>query len=68
MTFNWIMSLAIFGAVLYGLVPYLDETTVPEIPKTVTIMYGSLHRVAWAVGVSWVIFACVRGYGGIFIY
>lgn len=61
------------GAVIYGLVPYLDETAVPEIPNAVSLTYGALHRTAWALAVSWVIFACIRGYGGtstlkVFIY
>ena len=63
--FTWIFTLAMFGAIIFGLIPYLDESTVPEIPKAITIIYGSLHRVAWSIGISWIIFACVRGYGGI---
>jgi len=56
--------LGIFAAVIFGLIPYLDINTVPEIPKVVTVTYGALHRTAWGIGVSWMIFACARGYGG----
>ena len=26
--------------------------------------YAALHRSAWASGIAWLIYACVRGYGG----
>ncbi|XP_037079592.1 nose resistant to fluoxetine protein 6-like [Pollicipes pollicipes] len=28
------------------------------------VSYGSLHRLAWGIALSWVVFACVNGYGG----
>ena len=59
---GWILSVGISLAVIYGLVPYLDQAT--EIPRAVTITYGSLHRTAWACSVAWIIYACIRGYGG----
>lgn len=52
------------AAVIFGMVPYLDETEVPDIDPAITVTYGALHRAAWACAVSWVIFACIRGYGG----
>ena len=62
--FNWILAIGGFGAIIFGLVPYLDETKVPEIPLAVTVSYGALHRAAWAIFLGWVVFACERGYGG----
>lgn len=61
---NWIVTLGVFGAIIFGLIPYLDETKVPEIPLGVTISYGALHRTAWAAFLAWVVFACASGYGG----
>jgi peptidoglycan/LPS O-acetylase OafA/YrhL len=26
--------------------------------------YGGFHRLGWAIGLSWVIFACTKGMGG----
>lgn len=61
---GWILSVAIGLAIIYGLIPYLDEEKVPEIDSAIKITYGSLHRLAWALVVGWVVWACVRGYGG----
>lgn len=61
---GWILAAATSAAVVYGLIPYLDEKTVPVINPWFTILYGSLNRVAWAAAVGWVIFACIYGYGG----
>jgi hypothetical protein len=58
------MSSAIILAVIYGLIPYLDETAVPAIDPTVSLFYGSLHRTAWAAAVAWIVYACTKGYGG----
>ncbi len=61
----WITATFIGLSVVYGLVPYLSEETVPEINPFVRVAYGSLHRLGWAIAVGWVILACVNGYGGI---
>lgn len=52
-------------AVVYGLAPYVDQSEMPDISSTVSIIYGPLHRTAWACVIAWIIFACSRGYGGI---
>lgn len=61
---GWFLATAVGLAVLYGLLPYLSEEIVPEINPVVSVAYGSLHRLAWATAVGWVIFACIHGYGG----
>ncbi|XP_057365085.1 nose resistant to fluoxetine protein 6-like [Daphnia carinata] len=60
----WTLSSAIILAVIYGLVPYLDENEVPTINPAISLFYGSLHRTAWAIAVAWIVYACTRGYGG----
>ena len=32
----------------------------------VNAAYAALGRLAWSLGVSWVVFACSTGYGGLF--
>ena len=62
------MSVAIILAVIYGLIPYVDENTVPVIDPKISLVYGSLHRTAWALAVAWIVFACTKGYGGGYFY
>lgn len=59
------MSLSAGLVVVYGLVPYLDVEKVPTINPAISLTYGPLHRAAWALAIGWVVWACVRGYGGI---
>lgn len=63
--FLWVVSSAMALAVVYGLVPYIKEENVHEVADPIRVAYGSLSRFAWSVSVSWVIFACIKGYGGI---
>ena len=61
----WTASLTSIIAVVYGLVPYLDEQSVPEIPSLVRVAYGSLHQVVWSLAVGWIILACCVRRGGL---
>lgn len=61
----WFFASLIGLAVLYGMVPYLNEIEVPEMNNVARVSYGSLHRFAWATVVAWIVFACIHGYGGI---
>lgn len=60
------LSTVVGLAVLYGMSPYLDPSQVPEIDPAVKMTYGPLHRTAWGMVIAWIIYACSRGYGGIF--
>jgi hypothetical protein len=35
-----------------------------EIDYGTTIMYNCFQRVGWSLSLSWIIFSCVKGYGG----
>jgi len=64
----WVFAAVMGLAVVYGLVSYqLDiHTDYPHyhIPTAASAFYNGLHRLAWAVSVSWVILACEKGLGG----
>ena len=51
-------------AIIFGMVPYLNEDEVPVINPLIRVSYGALHRSAWATAIGWIIFACTHGYGG----
>lgn len=60
----WTLSAGVGALIVYGLTPYLDESATPAIDNIVKLTYGPFHRAAWALALSWVIVACIHGYGG----
>ncbi|XP_037084155.1 nose resistant to fluoxetine protein 6-like [Pollicipes pollicipes] len=60
---GWIAAFAVGISVVYGMYGYQMPWD-PTPSKAVAVAYGGLHRLAWGLAVSWVIFACVTGYGG----
>ena len=67
----WAVAFAIGIAIVYGLnVPkrYALPPDNVQTTEAINIAYGGLSRFSWAVAVSWVIFACCRGYGGEFCF
>lgn len=49
---------------LYGIPPHVDETVLPEMSVFIKLTFGPVHRTAWTIVLSWLIFACARGYAG----
>ena len=60
---GWTIAAASGMAIVYG----LDIPSGRSLSMAENIIYGGFHRLAWAIAVSWVIFACSRGYGGLLI-
>lgn len=60
---GWICSAALIYAVVFG--PFrLQQLTAP-VEVVEDGIYKALGPLAWAIGVSWVIYACHFGYGGL---
>ena len=66
------MSLVVWGVhgirVETGKIGWPFALFVPQdIDFATTIIYNCFQRVAWSLSLSWIIFSCVKGYGGKFI-
>ncbi len=61
----WLVSFAVGVSVVYGMdgIGMLMELEQPE--EWLRVSYNTFARSAWGFAVSWLIFACVNGYGGI---
>lgn len=58
---GWFCCLSLMAS-LVGFAYLLKETpTYPSLPHAV---YQGLHRLVWALTVTWIILACEEGYGG----
>lgn len=59
---GWLIVLASMLAIIFG----IYSMYVPNSQNTIveSAFYESFNRVAWVISLSWVIFACVNGYGG----
>jgi len=58
----WLLSTAVAISIIFGVFPYYNPKT--KIPTVAASIYAGTHRFAWGVAISWIIFACSRGYGG----
>ena len=54
----WSLAFLVGFAVVYGPYNNVDDTTIER------RAYYSLYKTAWGLCLSWVTFACVKGYGG----
>jgi len=58
----WCLAAVCNLSVVYGL--YGRVNGYVYLSEAVRSLYAAVHRTAWAIGVAWVIFACVTGNGG----
>ncbi|CAG0899053.1 unnamed protein product, partial [Darwinula stevensoni] len=60
---GWCAAIATNMAVIYGLEYYMKPLS-PAMPRAAQVIYAAVHRVAWSIGLAWVVFACHIGAGG----
>ncbi|KAH8278553.1 hypothetical protein KR018_005172, partial [Drosophila ironensis] len=61
---GWIVCLALIFTVIFAMYPYGIGKS-KSISPVAEAFYVSLSRIAWPLALSWVIFACMQGYGGL---
>ncbi len=62
---GWCVAIVINMTVVYGLYEYSNGK---PMSTDVNILYISVSRFAWSVGLAWVTLACITGYGGEYCY
>lgn len=61
--FAWSAAIAVILAVVFG--PYNSQQPGYESTAVEAATYDAFSRVGWGLALSWVIFACHHGYGGV---
>ncbi|XP_069696161.1 nose resistant to fluoxetine protein 6-like isoform X1 [Periplaneta americana] len=59
---GWLLTAVALLGPLFGSLPFQQPDYVFN--NLETSLYSGLHRPVWTLGVAWLIFACVSGYGG----
>lgn len=59
----WVVSGTTASLVIFGIFPWFNPNN--KIPAVAGYFYAGLSRMSFGIAVAWVIFACVKGYGGI---
>ena len=63
---GWLLNTALALAIIYGPITlFYPENEKLAQSAWYSLVYGGLHRYAWGIVISWIIFACVNGNGGI---
>lgn len=60
----WVVAFATGFACIYGLDSWHIALTGVAPPAFNNAMYGVFQRLGWGAALSWLIFACAKGYGG----
>ncbi|KAH8346713.1 hypothetical protein KR084_008532, partial [Drosophila pseudotakahashii] len=61
---GWITSLAFVFTVIFAMYPY-GIGKGKSLSSVAEAIYISVSRIAWPLALSWVVFACMQGYGGL---
>ena len=59
-TAGWLTAIGLILCTHFGIIAFIDNKYTP----LQSAYYVPLHRVGWALAISWIVFACMHGYGG----
>lgn len=59
---GWLVAVGTILSIIFG--PYNMQQLDYKATDLESAFYESFSRVCWAISLSWIIFACVHGYGG----
>jgi len=63
---GWFICTAICLSIIFViLIPYAKGY---EYDRLSAAFYAGFHRLGWSLGIAWIIWACVNGYGGTCTY
>eukprot|EP00057_Strongylocentrotus_purpuratus_P004135 XP_003728102.1 PREDICTED: nose resistant to fluoxetine protein 6 [Strongylocentrotus purpuratus] len=64
---GWMTAFAIGMSIVYGLYGVFNHPGLEIVPpdKATNVVYGCLKSLAWTLALSWVVFSCHHGYGGV---
>ncbi|GIY90030.1 nose resistant to fluoxetine protein 6 [Caerostris darwini] len=62
----WILTFAFTTSALFGVHPWNND--LPGTGKVATVLYASLSRMSWTIGLAWIVIACSTGCGGFLTY
>ncbi|XP_017066863.1 nose resistant to fluoxetine protein 6 [Drosophila eugracilis] len=60
---GWLLSLALLFTCLFSIYGYTKNSETPSILEEAFNL--TFTRIAWPLGLCWVVFACMQGYGGL---
>lgn len=61
----WISAISVLLAIVLGYFPFQHPSYYLEISNLVNSTYNAFYRSCWAIALSWIIFSCQNGDGGI---
>ncbi|XP_044737962.1 nose resistant to fluoxetine protein 6-like [Chrysoperla carnea] len=61
-TLLWLLTAAVMLYIIFGNYPGLDDNF--QYSRLYNSLFTGFHRNLWALGLSWIVFACIHGYGG----
>jgi hypothetical protein len=61
----WVFSILLMGSVVFGLYPDVKASVLGTgLSRTTHIIYQTFSKIAWSIGLSFLIYSCITDNGG----